>query len=353
MTTGRWLRRATAAGGALALAAWLGALAPVDAETAASPPAPAATCSGHDLIAGITAAQKARLVGDAPYPTGNLWQATRGDEQVTLVGTYHLDDPRFAPMRARIAPLLERASALLVEASAEDQQKLSREIAADPSRMFITSGPTLPDQLPEPLWQQLSAAMKARGIPTILAAKFQPWYVAMILSIPPCAMASLRDAQKATGGGLDRQLIRIAEAEGVPVRSLEPWNTTFKIFDTLGTGDQIAMIRSALAMDDPSGDMFVTTANAYFRGQHQLIWALGRARSLDQPGEDPAALKADFAQVQSVMLDDRNRAWLPVIETAAANGPVVAAFGAAHLGGRDGVLALLHGAGWTLTRLDP
>jgi len=41
-----------------------------------------------------------------------------------------------------------------------------------------------------------------------------------------------------------------------------------------------------------------------------------------------------------------------VIEAALADGPVVAAFGALHLSGEDGVLALLQGAGFSLERLE-
>jgi uncharacterized protein len=48
----------------------------------------------------------------------------------------------------------------------------------------------------------------------------------------------------------------------------------------------------------------------------------------------------------------RNRAWIPVLVTAATEAPVVAAFGALHLSGQDGVLALLEAEGFTLQRLD-
>ena len=51
-------------------------------------------------------------------------------------------------------------------------------------------------------------------------------------------------------------------------------------------------------------------------------------------------------------MTERNRAWIPVIEAAAPKGPVVAAFGALHLSGTDGVLALARARGFTLERLD-
>lgn len=47
----------------------------------------------------------------------------------------------------------------------------------------------------------------------------------------------------------------------------------------------------------------------------------------------------------------RNRAWIPVIEAAAGEGPVFAALGALHLSGADGVLALLQRKGFAIERL--
>jgi uncharacterized protein YbaP (TraB family) len=59
-----------------------------------------------------------------------------------------------------------------------------------------------------------------------------------------------------------------------------------------------------------------------------------------------------FATMEQELLIDRNRAWIPVlIEATEKNETVIAAFGAAHLPGRDGVLALLEAEGFSLERL--
>jgi uncharacterized protein YbaP (TraB family) len=59
-----------------------------------------------------------------------------------------------------------------------------------------------------------------------------------------------------------------------------------------------------------------------------------------------------FETMEKELLIDRNRAWIPVLlEAIAAHDTVVAAFGAAHLPGKEGVLALLEAEGFTLERL--
>jgi uncharacterized protein len=50
------------------------------------------------------------------------------------------------------------------------------------------------------------------------------------------------------------------------------------------------------------------------------------------------------------MMTDRNRAWIPVIEAAAKQGPILVAFGALHLSGKTGVLRLLEQDGYSITR---
>jgi uncharacterized protein YbaP (TraB family) len=44
---------------------------------------------------------------------------------------------------------------------------------------------------------------------------------------------------------------------------------------------------------------------------------------------------------------------VPVLEKAARQGPILAAFGALHLPGDKGVLALLAQNGWTIQALTP
>ena len=38
-----------------------------------------------------------------PYATGNHWIATRGDQVVHVVGTFHLSDPQMDGIAARLA----------------------------------------------------------------------------------------------------------------------------------------------------------------------------------------------------------------------------------------------------------
>ena len=180
----------------------------------------AQSCGTDDLIADLDAEDRARLdalVAPHPYPTGNLWTATKGDATVTVVGTIHIPDPRLSAIVERVRPALESADLLIMEASAEDEKGLHTLVAEKPGMFFITEGPTMIDLLGESDWASVADRLSARGIPAFFAAKFQPWYLSMTLAIPPCAMKAMQSGRK----GLDRQLEVIAVAQGTRVATLD------------------------------------------------------------------------------------------------------------------------------------
>lgn len=326
------------------LAFLLGLAAPL------APVAASAECQGRDLIASMAPEERARitaLADEQPYARGNLWSARRGTESLVLVGTYHLDDPRHPATLKAVAPHLEKASALLVEAGPDEEKALMDHVGKNPSAMFIIDGPTLLERLPAETWNRLSRAMAERGVPGFMASKFQPWYATVVLAIPPCAVAEMTDPK-----GLDGLLIDAAQADGVPVKALEPYDTVLKLFGGLTEADQIAMIEQSLATEDQAEDFAATLVEAYFRGESRLMWELMRDQAYAQPGMTRDQVDSDFALMEKLLMDDRNRAWIPVIDAAAAEGPLVVAFGALHLPGQNGVLNLLAQDGWTITPLE-
>lgn len=309
-----------------------------------------AACTGTDLIAALPPAERAGLEAEAarqPFAQGNFWRATRGTRQVVVAGTYHLDDPRHAASMQRLSPLIRDASALLVEASPEEEARLKDAIARDP-KLMLSSGPTLPERLSASEWADLSAALRARGIPAFMAARFAPWYVSVTLALPPCAIDQAR-----APNGLDRRAIEAAQAAGVPIVSLEPWDTVLKLFGAMTEEQQIGMIRTTLPLEPRAADMSVTLADRYFAGESRLVWEYMQLESQRLPGQTPEAAEAEFHQMEEMIILSRNRAWVPAIEAASAKGPVVVAVGALHLPGPEGVLALLNRAGFRIEPLTP
>lgn len=305
-----------------------------------------AACEGTDILSTMPDEERSaiyRLAESVPYPEGNFWSATKGDMAVTLVGTYHLNDPRHAPVVQALEPVIESAKTVLVEAGPDEEAALISEMARNPAIVVMTDR-SLPEIMPAEDWKHLSLALEKRGLPPFMAAKMQPWYVSLMLAMPVCNLGSLAEQK-----GLDGEIIQIAQENSIKIKALEPYDTVFRIFTMIPEADQIAMIRNTLAIEDRAEDFSTTMADAYFRGESRVIWELMRAEAAKTPGYTPERLEQEFALMEEALMSSRNRDWIPVIEDAAQSGAVLAAFGALHLSGEEGVLALLEAAGWTIS----
>lgn len=310
----------------------------------------AAACNGQDLMGSLTPAEQAQLdarLEETPYAAGNHWRATRGGKVVHLVGTMHLGETRLDGPTARLAPLVTGASLLFLEMAADEKAALETALATE-MNMLLLPDQTLPELLPETEWQVLADAMRQRGVPPFMGAKMQPWYVSILLAIPPCMKDQLAEAD-----GLDARLERQALAAGVPARSLEPYTTGFDAFADMPFETQMLMVRSALSAPEDGEDLFETMLTAYFAEDHgasQVVLEVLSPRLTPLTEEENRQV---FGALDEALISRRNRAWIPEILTAldTTDGYVVAAFGAAHLAGQAGVLQLLEDEGFTLERL--
>ncbi len=308
-----------------------------------------AQCVGTDLRESLTAVEKAELatrMEQAIFAEGNHWRAVKGDEIIHLIGTVHVDDPKLADITRRLGPIVETSGALLLEMTQVEEDALTKALGTRPEFVLLQDT-TLPELLDEDVWQRLSAALKDRGMPPFMAAKFRPWYISTLLAMPTCLSDAIKDLN-----GLDAKLEAIADAQGIPTRALEPFDTGFTVFDAIPMDLQLAMIEAALNEPSANQNLLATLMAGYFDETHLEGWELSDILSARYSGLSIDETRALYDVMSDALLTKRNQAWIPVILDAATrfDGPITVAFGAAHLGGETGVLALLEAQGFTLTR---
>lgn len=316
-----------------------------------SPMSALAECQGSDLRKSLTAAEQQELnaaLEPVPFPSGNHWLATREGKTVHLVGTIHLDDTRLGPIAQRLKGVVEASELLLLEMSPAEEDALKADMASRPELMFLQNE-TLPEVLSEEDWKALSQAMQARGIPAMLASRFQPWYLSVLLGIPPClAQEMLSGAQN----GLDHRLRDIALDAGVEMQGLEPHDTLFRLFGDASLQEQIDVMLLGLDTQDQSLDMLATVIAAYYEENHAQAWEMSRRAVMQIENKPKERLKELFDEMETDLLTARNQAWIPVILKALETRNVITvAAGAGHWSGKQGVLALLQAEGFKLKRL--
>ena len=320
-------------------------------------PGLAQECTGQNLIEALSPDRRAALeqaVAPVPYNKGIFWEARKGQDRIVLIGTYHFGDPRHDQTITHFADQLDGATVMLVEAGPDEQTRLTEALTKDPTLIADPTGPTLPERMEKADWDQLSRAMADRGIPAFVASRMRPWYVAMMLGMSPCMLEQVKVSGKANG--LDQLLMDRAVAQGIPVEALEPWDTVFSLFADMTPAQEIEMLRSTMPAAEHADDYGRTLIDAYFSGDVWEIWEFGRLDAYENSGLSRAAVDEQTRLAQEKMMDGRNQSWIKALDLAAeqaakSQGYVVAAFGALHLPGEQGVLRLLERDGWTVTAL--
>ena len=308
-----------------------------------------AQCDGKNLLETLPAGDAALLaerVGRHPYTEGNIWKATTGNSTIYVVGTLHFYDPQVDPIIETANELLPLTDQVFLELSPEDMSGLEAMMLNDPDLLFINSGPSLLEQLDAELWQSVSEMLAARGVPGFMAAKLQPWYANLLLSVPPCAMTAI-----GTADGVDFQIMHQAMLQGIPVLGLEEPEAVLALISGGDPSEQILALEYAASTADISEDSFFTMIRQYAEGRHREVLELSYILAR-QSGFPEAELNVVFNQVERDLMDTRNAAWIDLLIPAAQNKTTLVATGALHLSGDQGILNLLHHAGYQLERIQ-
>lgn len=307
-----------------------------------------AQCVGTDLRPTLTSAERTtldRTIAATPFAQGNHWRAQKGDTTLHIIGTVHMHDARLGPIADRLAPLFDVADRIWLEATPKEEAQLQTAVLSKPELLFLTQGPTLPELLPEDAWQDLADAARDRGIPAFMAAKFQPWYLSVLLSLPACAVAEMANGPK----GFDAMLGNMADAANIPQQALEPFDTLFQLMGQEPMDEQLEFLRLGVLPNSVAENSFATLLASYFDENTVEVLEMARIvakRHVDLPARD---LDAVFDDMLASLLDVRNRAWVDTLANAPA-GVSLVAVGAGHLPGKFGVLKLLQDRGFKLAR---
>ncbi|WP_299981973.1 TraB/GumN family protein [uncultured Ruegeria sp.] len=308
-----------------------------------------AACEGRDLRHDLSPDDKAALdktLGDIAFPEGNHWVATKDGTVLHLIGTLHTNDVRMGPVVDRLAPVLSQADAFYFEVTKTEMDAFEKDLAKDFSPVLITSGPTLVDLMPEEDWAALSATLAQRGIPSWMAAKMRPWFLSMLLGIPPCLMTT-PDFDR----GMDARLTELAVEHDIPQFSLERIDELIAMFDSHSLEEQVASLTRLAGALQAGDDQMITMANAYIDEQHAAILELAKIQGLEASGLTPEEFDAEWQSFEDQLLVQRNANWMEKILKLKDQTAVIAV-GAGHLSNDHGLLNQLQQAGYTLERAD-
>jgi len=301
-------RLALAAGTAFAAGA-LPAQAQLQAKPTAAPTASATTSAKHILY---------RVVG----PKG----AT-----VYLLGSVHLLSADAATLPAEVDSAFAHARTLTLETSLDSAMARSQELLM---RGRYTDGKTLRGSLSPASAAKADSLLHSYGMSLDQVNGFKPWLVSLLMT--QLAMQKLNfQAQY----GVDMQLNTRAKQAAKPVLGLEGVDFQMGLFDALSPADQERLLVEGEGPDLAAKEL----------GAIRDAWSHGEAATLDSLIN---ARMADAPSLFDALIVNRNRAWVPKIESLIqGKDDALVVVGAGHLVGKQGVVALLKAKGYAIEQM--
>jgi len=135
----------------------------------------------------------------------------------------------------------------------------------------------------------------------------------------------------------ETEFMRIAQKNNLPVLGLETVEDQVNAINAQPLDSQVTALKNTVLRYDSVQQVMVKMIAVYKQNNADKLYRF----MMDNGGGS-----SDF---ETTMLITRNKKWIPVITKAVTEKPSFFAVGAAHLGGKQGVIALLKKEGYTLT----
>jgi uncharacterized protein YbaP (TraB family) len=261
-----------------------------------------------------------------------IWALKDADTTIYLFGTIHLLRPEIRWFDGQVKQAFDSADELvleMIEPSAQDMTQLFLKLALNPE------GPTTTSLLAPKDRERYIATAEQMKMPWQGLDKFDPWMVAVNLSLAP-----LVNAGYDPNSGADHALVDAAKAKGKRIFGLETAEQQLGYFDALPRELQVRYLNSTVEEIPDTPRQFDRLLQNWGKGDAHAI-ARDMNSSLDKTPE-----------LAEVLLYRRNAHWAGwIAKRMDRPGTVFVAVGAGHLAGPRSVQDDLAHLGYKVERI--
>lgn len=253
-----------------------------------------------------------------------LWKISREDMSDSyLFGTMHAMCKEDYQEPEKLEELFAQCKQLILEADLSDANALAEMMGL----MELKGDTTLRWYIPnDDDYQEIKAGCEAIGIDLNEYMRLKPMLLISMLSMKNF---TCEDVQS-----FETNLMRLAREEKKSLLGLESASFQLKLFDQLGQEDLVAMIKSAL--EDLKN-----------KDQHDEMTRLYKNRDIEGL-YDMISRSSEMKDHKDLFLHQRNKNWMNLLPNMMREAPSFIAVGAGHLGGPQGLIALLRAKGYTV-----
>lgn len=264
-----------------------------------------------------------------------VWKVTRGTSTLYLGGTCHVLRNQDLPLPAEFDQAFAASSALYFETdvgrlqSPETQQRILAE------GMFM-DGRSLDQVLTPAAWKAAKAYGAKAGLPIAQMSMMKPWLLTVMMAVLELQKLGV------TMEGVDLRYYKQATEAGKKTGALEPYERHLAFLTNMGAGHESEMVAKSIEDLDEMPAMINQLLTAWKTGDLAKIEELMLRE-----------MRAKYPAIYQQLVVSRNNAWLPEIEALAKTPEVEFILaGAAHMAGKDGLIAKLRAKGFTITQLN-
>ena len=270
--------------------------------------------------------------GAERFGEGVLWRVSRpGSAPSHLFGTLHMPESRLGPLPTAVARAFGGAASLTLEFLPDAFGKTRFLDAA-----LFHDERTLEALIGAEDFARALERLKPLGLAPEFVNKLKPWGV----------LLNLRDALPAEGITPDARLAALARARRLPLHEMEGIEEQVFTFDELPMESQVALLKHSLAHYEELSAMAERTRRAYLARDLAALWRLQQEFAARYP-----EIADHQARLVKRVVQDRNVVMAYRMQRQLRAGRAFVAFGALHLYGGQGVLALLEQESYRVTRI--
>lgn len=299
-------------------------------------PALLASLLGLTVLLLATSCKSGKSLSDnyEPWPNALLWEVTGNDldEPSYVFGTIHLIDRVSFFYPKMLKPSLNSTERIVFEIDIEDMMDLSSQMGLL-TQAFMADGQTIQDLLTEDEYSELKAFFDELGLPLFFFERLKPMFLTILTSMD----GDLNEMKNSTTS-YEFELMALAEEYGLEILGLETMEYQIGLFDSIPYEKQADMLMESIRTQTGESDQLEKLTRIYVDENIEAM--VSTISDDDQLGE-----------YEYLLVQQRNKNWIPIMEEMMASEPTFFAVGAGHLAGKEGVLRLLKDKGYTLKPL--
>jgi uncharacterized protein YbaP (TraB family) len=262
-----------------------------------------------------------------------LWKIEGSDIQTSyLFGTIHLIDEENYFFTSAMASAFDSCKVLALEFDLEEAMDLGNLLDVF-QQAFMRNDTTLRDLLSEEEYALVESHFKEIGIPILFLDRLKPMFLNIFGSNDFFSGGELRMEDFKS---YEMELMSMAQSKQRSIEGLESVEYQMSIFDSIPYKAQADMLMQTIKSGQDDSEIMDTLFYYY---KEQNLMKLDALINQDGPTR----------KYRRILLDNRNRNWIPIMVQLMKLESTFFAVGAGHLAGEYGVIHLLSKEGLKIT----